>query len=388
MQRRLAAILSADVAGYSALMETDEAGTLKRLKRNRARIFDPCVAAHGGRVVKLIGDGALVEFPSVVAAVNCALEIQEQTAAAADEDGDPEIRHRIGINLGDVIVDGDDIYGDGVNVAARVQALAPVGGIAVAATVRDHVAGKVPYAFEDLGEHTVKNIERPVRIYVLRSPGPAPIGNRQVEPERGAAICVLPFANMSGDPEQEYFSDGISEDIITDLSKVSALWVAARNTAFTFKGKHVDAAQIARQLKVSHLLEGSVRKAGGRVRITAQLIDGARRARCGSTTRGRAMGGSPRPNARSRSTRISRKPMPARALVLTRDGAHDEARREFEIALDLDPESYDANRAAGSWYYSMRRPGEAIPYYAKAATVMESDYMTAGHDHQLLQGHR
>jgi len=276
MQRRLTAILSADVAEFSRLMQADEAGTVERLKDNRSRIFDPCVATHGGRTVKLIGDGALVEFGSVVAAVNCALAIQDATTRAEAERADAKrIRYRIGINLGDVIVDGDDIYGEGVNVAARVQTLAPVGGVAVSLTVRDHVAGKAPCAFEDLGEHTVKNAERPVRVFAVHPADP----DQSEPPKQGTpgrlSICVLPFANMSGDLEQEYFSDGISEDIITDLSKVSALWVAARNTAFTFKGKHVDVPQVARQLKVSHVLEGSVRKAGGRVRITAQLVDGA-----------------------------------------------------------------------------------------------------------------
>jgi adenylate cyclase len=276
MQRRLTAILSADVADYSGLMEADEAGTLERLKVNRSRIFDPCVAAEGGRVVKLMGDGALVEFGSVIAAVNCAVAIQKATERAESERAEGKrIRYRIGINLGDVIVEGDDIYGEGVNVAARLQALAPVGGIAVSATVRDQVAGKAQCTFEDLGEHTVKNIERPVRVFAVHPVERHEAGDSKTVTPRRLSICVLPFSNMSGDPEQEYFSDGISEDIITDLSKVSALWVAARNTAFTFKGKHVDAPQIARQLKVSHLLEGSVRKAGGRVRITAQLIDGA-----------------------------------------------------------------------------------------------------------------
>ena len=273
--RRLTAILSADVAGYSSLMEADEAGTLERLKVNRSRIFDPCVAAQGGRVVKLMGDGALVEFGSVVAAVNCALAIQKATERAEPERAEAKrIRYRIGINLGDVIVEGDDIYGEGVNVAARLQTLAPAGGIAVSLTVRDQVAGKAPCAFEDLGEHTVKNLERPVRVFAVH-PADRNEGEPRSETPRRLSVCVLPFANMSGDPEQEYFSDGISEDIITDLSKVSALWVAARNTAFTFKGKHVDVPQVARQLKVSHVLEGSVRKAGGRVRITAQLVDGA-----------------------------------------------------------------------------------------------------------------
>ena len=273
MQRRLTAILSADVAGYSGLMEADEAGTLERLKVNRSRIFDPSVAAHGGRVVKLMGDGALVEFGSVVAAVNCALAIQEATARAEPERAEAErILYRIGINLGDVIVEGDDIYGEGVNVAARLQAIAPVGGIAVSATVREQVAGKAPCTFEDLGEHTVKNIERPVRVFAVHAADREEGEEPKPGTPRRLSVCVLPFANMSGDPEQEYFSDGISEDIITDLSKVSALWVAARNTAFTFKGKHVDVPQVARQLKVSHVLEGSVRKAGGRVRITAQLV--------------------------------------------------------------------------------------------------------------------
>jgi adenylate cyclase len=276
MQRRLTAILSADVVGYFGLMQADEAGTLERLKINRSRIFDPCVAAHGGRMVKLMGDGALVEFGSVVSAVNCALAIQDATARAEPERAEAKrIRYRIGINLGDVIVEGDDIYGEGVNIAARLQALAPVGGVAVSLTVRDQVAGKASCAFEDLGEHTVKTLERPIRVFSVHPAG----RNDGKEPNTAApsrlSICVLPFANMSGDPEQEYFSDGISEDIITDLSKVSALWVAARNTAFTFKGKHVDVPQVARQLTVSHVLEGSVRKAGGRVRITAQLVDGA-----------------------------------------------------------------------------------------------------------------
>jgi adenylate cyclase len=476
-QRRLAAILSADVAGYSALMEADEAGTLERLKRNRTRVFDPCVAEHGGRVVKLMGDGALVEFPSVVAAVECALAIQEATAGAADGEGGAQIRYRIGVNLGDVIVEGDDIYGDGVNVAARVQALAPVGGVAVAATVRDHVAGKVPYAFEDLGAHTVKNIERPVQVFVLRPP--VRTAERRTEPERRAAICVLPFVNMSGDPEQEYFSDGISEDIITDLSKVSALWVAARNTAFTFKGKHVDVPQVARQLKVSHILEGSVRKAGQRVRITAQLVDAggghvwaerydrdlndifalqdeiseavvsalklkllpeekkaigergtsnaeayklylmarqysitgnigdARRSEAiirlcqraieidpgyarpwalmasaqGTLRFHHSRGGDGGLAAAERAIELDpnlAEAHAARAWVLTRDGRHDEARRAFELALRLDPESYEANKAAAGWCYTTRRLAEAIPYYEKATAVMENDYMSAG----------
>ena len=275
MQRKLTAILCADVVGYSGLMEADETGTLERLKANRSRIFDLQVATHQGRVFKLMGDGALVEFSSVVAAVNCALAIQEATAQAEQELSEAKrIRYRVGINLGEVIVEGDDIYGDGVNVAARLQALAEPGGVALSLAVRDQVAGKVSAEFDDLGEHTVKNIARPVRVFALRAATTrAPSAAMPRERQR-LSICVLPFANMSGDPEQEYFSDGITEDIITDLSKVSALGVVSRNTAFTFKAKHIDVAQVARQLKVSYVLEGSVRKSGNRVRITAQLIDG------------------------------------------------------------------------------------------------------------------
>ena len=276
MQRKLTAILSADVVGYSSLMEADEAGTLERLKANRKRIFDPHVTIHGGRLFKLMGDGALVEFPSVIAAVNCALAIQEATERAETDLPDSKrIRYRIGINLGEVIVEGDDIYGEGVNVAARLQTLAPAGGIALSRVVRDQVEGKASCAFEDMGEHTVKNIERPVHVFSVRAAGRTEAGAHKAEQPRKLSICVLPFANMSDDPQQEYFSDGISEDIITDLSKVSALSVVARNTAFMFKAKSIDVPKVARELKVSHVLEGSVRKAGGRVRITAQLIDGA-----------------------------------------------------------------------------------------------------------------
>jgi len=275
MQRKLTAILSADVVGYSGMMEADEADTLERLKVNRARIFDPHLAIHEGRLFKLMGDGALVEFSSVVSAVNCALAIQDATEKAAQRDSKP-IRYRIGINSGEVIIDGNDIYGEGVNVAARIQALAPIGGVAVSRAVRDQAHGKAAFSFEDMGEHQVKNIEAPVHVFAVRLPTvtAAPSRAAQAQASPRLFICVLPFANMSGDVEQEYFSDGISEDIITDLSKVSALSVVARNTAFTFKNKNVRIPQVARELGVSHVLEGSVRKAGGRVRITAQLIDG------------------------------------------------------------------------------------------------------------------
>lgn len=276
MQRKLTAILSADVVGYSGLMEADEAGTLERLKANRARIFDPHVTIHGGRTFKLIGDGALVEFPSVIAAVECALAIQEATEKAGDGlSDDKRIRYRIGVNLGEIVVEGDDIYGEGVNVAARLQTLAPAGGVALSRVVKEQVEGKAKCAFDDMGEHTVKNIERPVHVFSARRTTNGSSERTRPEPARRLSVCVLPFANMSGDAEQEYFSDGISEDIITDLSKVSALSVIARNTAFQYKGKSINIPQVAHQLNASHILEGSVRKAGGRVRITAQLIDGA-----------------------------------------------------------------------------------------------------------------
>jgi adenylate cyclase len=275
VQHKLTVIVSADVVGYSRLMERDESGTLARLKANRSAIFDPRVGAHGGRIVKIMGDGVLVEFGSVVSAVNCAHEIQAATESDGATPDAPRIRYRIGITLGEVIVEGDDIYGDGVNVAARLQALAPAGGVAVSRPVRDQVAGKVALEFDDLGEHTVKNIERPIHVFALRAAVEPASALPAAQARPRLSICVLPFANMSGDPEQEYFSDGITEDIITDLSKVSALSVVSRVSAFSFKGRTVDVAQVARQLKVSHVLEGSVRKSGNRVRITAQLIEGA-----------------------------------------------------------------------------------------------------------------
>ncbi len=282
VQRRLTAILSADVVGYSRLMEIDEADTLKRLKSLRRRLVEPPIAACSGRIVKLMGDGVLVEFGSVVDAVACAVEIQRSMIdAEPDMADDRRVRFRMGINLGDIMIDDNDIYGDGVNVAARLQSLAPPGGIAVSATVREHVGSKLAIAFEDIGEHSVKNIERPVRVYCARldRPPAAPAkrtaeGNGQAPVESRPSVAVLPFLNMSGDPEQEYFSDGITEDIITDLSKISGLFVIARNSVFTFKGKPVKVQQVSQELGVKFVLEGSVRKAGSRVRITAQLIDG------------------------------------------------------------------------------------------------------------------
>lgn len=277
--RRLSAILAADVVGYSRMMAADEVGALAALKRHRETIFDPAIARHKGRLVKLIGDGTLVEFSSVVDAVRCAVDVQSQTGAD-NPDGD-RIVLRIGINLGDVIVEGDDIYGDGVNIAARLEALAAPGGVCISSIVQESVASRIEATFIDGGGVTVKNIDRPIRVWHWPSAGGSSTkGGQTVEaaspaPEHaeGASIAVLAFANMSGDPEQEYFSDGISEDIITDLSKIKGLAVIARNSSFAYKGKSVDLRQVGRELGVTSILEGSIRRAGNRVRITAQLID-------------------------------------------------------------------------------------------------------------------
>ena len=274
--RRLAAILAADVAGYSRLMEADEEGTLERLKALRHELFDPKIAEHRGRIVKTIGDGLLVEFASVVDAVRCAVEVQQAMPERnADFAADHRIELRIGINLGDVIVEGDDLYGDGVNIAARIEALADAGGVFVSNTVHDHVRDRLPFVFEDLGEQQVKNIARPVRVYRVRDIGAAsksPTAPSLPLPDK-PSIAILPFANMSGDPEQEYFADGMVEEIITALSRIRWLFVIARNSSFTYKGQAIDVKQVGRELGVRYVLEGSVRKAGGRVRITAQLID-------------------------------------------------------------------------------------------------------------------
>jgi TolB-like protein len=274
--RRLAAILAADVAGYSRLMGDDEEGTLERLKALRRELVDPKIAEHRGRIVKTTGDGLLVEFASVVDAVRCAVEVQQamperNVGVAADS----RIELRIGINLGDVIVEADDLYGDGVNIAARIEALADAGGVFVSNTVHDQVRDRLPFTFEDLGEQQVKNIVRPVRVYRVNDTGAAaksPLPAALPLPDK-PSITVLPFANMSGDPEQEYFADGMVEEIITTLSRIRWLFVIARNSSFTYKSQAVDVKQVGRELGVRYVLEGSVRKAGGRVRITAQLVD-------------------------------------------------------------------------------------------------------------------
>jgi adenylate cyclase len=274
--RRLAAILAADVAGYSRLMGADEEGTLERLKALRRELLDPKIAEHRGRIIKTTGDGLLVEFASVVDAVRCAVAVQQAMPERdAGVGADNRIELRIGINLGDVIVEGDDLYGDGVNIAARIEALADAGGVFVSNTVLDQVRDRLPFVFEDLGEHHVKNITRPVHVYRVRDTGTAaksPASPALPLPDK-PSIAVLPFANMSGDPEQEYFADGMVEEIITALSRIRWLFVIARNSSFTYKGQAIDVKQVGRELGVRYVLEGSVRKAGGRVRITGQLID-------------------------------------------------------------------------------------------------------------------
>jgi adenylate cyclase len=281
INRRLAAILAADVVGYSRLMGADEAGTLAALKRHREAIFDPAVAAHNGRIVKLIGDGVIAEFGSVVDAVSCALSVQRSSATTPDQSASqPAIVLRIGINLGDVIIEGDDIYGDGVNIAARLEPLAEPGGICVSSIVNESVGNRIDVRFQDGGDISVKNIDRPIRVWKWHPSATTPTAARfnaaKLEPNVAAAsIAVLPFTNMSSDPEQEYFSDGISEDIITDLSKIAGLTVIARNSSFTYKGRSVDVREVGGDLGVRSVLEGSIRRAGKRVRITAQLTDTA-----------------------------------------------------------------------------------------------------------------
>ena len=326
IERKLAAIVAADVAGYSRLMAADEEGTLARLKAHRKALIDPKIAEHGGRIIKTTGDGMLVEFASVVDAVRCVVEIQRgMLERNADIPAEKRIDFRVGINVGDVIVDGDDIYGDGVNVAARLEGLAEPGGILVAGVVRDQVRDKLSFSFDDLGDRNVKNIPRPVRAYrvKLNDDGPPPLakpaarvglGGRRVagivaaalllivvagggawyvaggsksaatvaqqsaapepaKPLPHLSIVVLPFANLSGDATQDYFADGVTESLTTDLSRISGSFVIARNTAFTFKGKNVDAKDIGKQLGVRYVLEGSVQRDPSRVRVNTQLID-------------------------------------------------------------------------------------------------------------------
>ncbi|MGE0853824.1 MAG: adenylate/guanylate cyclase domain-containing protein [Hyphomicrobiaceae bacterium] len=289
-KRRLAAIVAADVVGYSRLMGRDESGTLARLREHRHQRLEPVLARRGGRIVKLTGDGALMEFSSAVEALSAAIEFQQAvTESVANLPEAERLVFRVGVHLGDVIVDGDDLYGDGVNVAARLEGEAPAGGIVASSAVHEAASGRLKATFDDLGRLALKNIERPVQAYTVRwqaddwpretsvaspplTPVPSPPDTPLPLPDK-PSIAVLPFQNMSGDPEQEYFADGLVEDIITGLSYIRWLFVIARNSSFTYKGKSVDIKLVGRELGVRYVLEGSVRKGGNRVRITAQLID-------------------------------------------------------------------------------------------------------------------
>jgi adenylate cyclase len=282
VERRLAAILAADMVGYSRLMEGDEDGTLARLKTHRLELIDPAIAKNRGRIIKTTGDGLLVEFPSVTEAVKCAAEIQRRMALRnGDVAPARRIEFRVGINLGDVITEDGDIFGDGVNIAARLQALAEPGGICVSGAVRDQVGERLDVEFADQGEQSVKNLARPIRVYrVVLDQAARAAAEPEASPREPASItdkpsiAVLPFANMSGDPEQEYFVDGLTEDIITELSRFRDLLVISRNSVFMHKGRAVKIPDIAAEFGVQYVVEGSVRKAGDRVRITVQLIDG------------------------------------------------------------------------------------------------------------------
>jgi adenylate cyclase len=378
--RRLAAIFAADVAGYSRLMGADEEGTHERLKAHRRELVDPKIGEHSGRIVKTTGDGVLAEFPSVVDAVRCAAELQR--AMIDREAGVPEdrrIRFRIGINLGDVIVDGDDIFGDGVNIAARLEALAQPGGTCLSRMVRDQIRDKLPYTFEDLGEQSVKNIARPVRVYTMSAESVASLPPVFPMAEAGKpvtsstaprlSIVVLPFANLSNDPEQEYFADGITDDLTADLSRISGSFVIARNTAFTYKGKSVDVRQIGRELGVRYVLEGSVRRTGDQVRVNVQLIDAqtgthfwanrfetdrANLAEAQDQITGRLAGTLNLELVKDLGRRIDQERavdpdardlvMRGKAVSMRPQSAanRQEALRAFERALEIDPESIDA----------------------------------------------
>lgn len=278
VQRRLAAIMSADIAGFSRRMNADESGTLSAVNHIRTKIFAPSVAAHKGRVVKLMGDGALVEFSSVVDAVACAIEIQTAMAARdQDPDSPPLLRLRIGINLGDIMIEGRDIFGEGVNIAARLQEIAAPGGITLSASTHEHLGNRIEASFADGGDHQLKNIPKPVRVIqwspeIGRGEQKSAAPMRLQRPEK-PSIAVLPFDNMSGDADQDYFADGVVEAITATLSRIRSFFVIARNSSFAYKGRHMNVRDIGRELGVKYVLEGSVQRSGNRVRITVQLIE-------------------------------------------------------------------------------------------------------------------
>jgi TolB-like protein/class 3 adenylate cyclase len=392
VERRLAAVLAADVAGYSRLMGADEVGTLNALKAHRREVVDPAIAAHKGRIVKTTGDGMLIEFASAVDAVTCAMSIQEKMAERNCASSDPHVVFRVGINVGDIIIDGDDIFGDGVNVAARVENECEPGGVYLAANAFEQIRGKTQFTFDDLGERALKNIDRPIRVYAAKSRDHfgtvAPVAMASAADAKKPlplpdkpSIAVLPFQNMSGDPEQDYFADGMVDDITTALSQFKSLFVIARNSSFTYKGNAVDIKQVGRELGVRYVLEGSVRKAANRVRITGQLVDTATAAHLWA---GRFEGGlgdifdlqdqvtesvvgaiGPAME-KAEIERAKRKPtesLDAYAIYLrglaklyqfANRQANDEALRLFKSAIELDPDFASAyGRAANCYVFAM-----------------------------------
>ncbi len=434
MKRRLTAILAADVVGYSRLMGANESGTLAALDTLRSDFVDPKITEHQGRIVKVTGDGMLVEFPSVVNAVACATELQRGIRKRnAGVPQDHRIEFRMGVNVGDVIVQGDDIFGDGVNVAARLESIATPGGITISGPVRDHLGNRLDLAFEDMGEQTLKNIERPIHVYRVCLDTPAAPGKDKKaahHEQEKPAIAVLPFNNMSGDPEQEYFSDGITEDIITDLSKVSGLLVIARNTAFTYKGKPVKVQQVAQELGVPFILEGSVRKAGARVRVTAQLISSDNGAHVWADRYDRELtdifaiqdeithaiveqlkvkllpqekkdiGKAPTANVeaytyylrgreflhrhsksyyqlarRMFAKAVELDPLYAR-LALSVGQRYEEAMAEFEQAVALDPNLFEAHYLYGRASFAQGKLGQAAALFERAAEIKPNDYQS------------
>jgi len=392
--RRLAAILAADVVGYSRLVSADEAGALARLATLRREIIEPTIAGHSGRLFKVMGDGFLVEFASAVQAVTCAMAIQRETeAAAVPLDDAKKMRLRIGIHVGDVMVEGDDLMGDGVNIAARLEGIAAPGGISVSRAVHDQVRDRIDVGFDDKGEITLKNIGRPVQVFAVggakgATEKPAAEASPMLALPDKPSIAVLPFQNMSGDPEQEYFADGMVEDIITALSRFKSLFVIARNSSFTYKGRAVDIKQVGRELGVRYVLEGSVRKAGNRVRITGQLIE---------ATTGRHLWADKFDGAledvfglqdqittsvvgliaptleRAEIERTKQKPTDRldsydfylRGMALANRGRSlPEARQFFKKAFELDPE-YGAAYAMAAWTLMMQQTISGVPLSAE-----------------------
>jgi adenylate cyclase len=423
VERRLAAVLAADVAGYSRLMGSDEVGTLAALKTHRREIVDPAIAAHHGRIVKTTGDGMLVEFASAVDAVTCAMVVQskmtERNASTARK-----ITFRMGINVGEVIVDDGDIFGDGVNVAARVENECEPGGVYLSGNAFEQVRGKTGFAFEDLGERSLKNIDRPVRLYTVRSAAYSAEANTESRAETSKSlplpdkpsIAVLPFQNMSGDPEQDYFADGMVEDIITALSRIGGLFVIARNSSFTYKGRAADVREVGRKLGVRYVLEGSVRRLAARVRVTCQLIEAATGAHVWAERFDgdsvdifelqdkitESVAGIIEPNirraeiarARAKPTEnLDARDLYLRALanfyLLTRESL-EEAGTQLQSALDIDP-GYALARAHLARIYQIRnlhgwgKPGDQATALALARNAIASDdndpetLRTAGH---------